>query len=80
MPEKNFEIEFIESISFENFSVFCVMYGVRVAGYFSCDFQNTAFRYIVVDDCIDDDELYTLAYNYIKNDLNGVPPEVSPEK
>lgn len=75
MPEKNFEIEFLETLSFENFCVFRVMYGVRVVGYFSCDFQNAGFRYTVEDDCIDDDELYTLAYNYIKNDLKGAPPE-----
>lgn len=79
MPKK-FEIEFLEPISFEKFSVFRVMYGVRVAAYFSCDFQNAETKYIAVDECIDDDELYTLVYNYIKNVLNGVPPKVSPEK
>lgn len=76
MPEKKFEIEFLKSLSFTNFCVFRVMHGIRVAGYFSCDFKEAEFRYSIVDNnCIDDDELYTLAYNYIKNDLKGEPPE-----
>lgn len=75
MPEKNFEIEFLKALSFEKFSVFRVMYGKRIAGYFSFDFQNAGFKYIVQDDCIiAEDELYTLAYNYLKNDLKGKPP------
>lgn len=74
MPEKNFEIEFLKALSFENFSVFRVMYGIRIAGYFSIDFQNSGVKYTVVDDCIDEAELYTIAYNYIKNDLKGEPP------